>query len=181
MADLNDLMELFATQGGSSYIGEPITQLQHALQAATLARNEGATPALVVAALLHDVGHLLLSDATATRRGVDTRHEDMGSRYLQRWFGGEVTEPIRLHVAAKRYLVRDPAYAQTLSEESQRSLVVQGGPMTNAEVGRFEAESAHAAALRLRRWDDAAKVVGWCGPDLASFRAVMEEVQIRNE
>lgn len=181
MADLNDLLVLYTTQGGSAYVGEPITQLEHALQAATLAKNEGATSELVVAALLHDLGHLLLIDETATQRGVDTRHEDMGSRYLQRWFGPEVTEPIRLHVAAKRYLVRSPAYVQTLSEESQRSLVVQGGAMTNAEAARFDAEPGKANALRLRHWDDAAKIVGWHGPDLESFRALMEEVQICNE
>jgi len=177
MSDLADLIGMYETQGGSSYVGEPISQLEHALQSAAQAAQLGATAAMVVAALLHDVGHLLLHDETATRRGVDTRHEDMGSRYLMTWFGTAVTDPIRLHVSAKRYLARDAAYVRTLSEESLRSLDVQGGPMTNAEVARFKSEPCFADALRLRQWDDVAKVTGWAGPGLDSYRTILEEVQ----
>lgn len=172
-----DPFALFAARGHTAYVGEPVSQVEHACQAAALARAAGAPSHLVVAALLHDVGHLLVDDEEATRRGDDTRHERMGARYLARWFGPTVTEPVRLHVAAKRYLARDPHYAARLSEESRRSLQLQGGVMDAAEAAAFAAETYFEAAIHLRQWDDLAKEVGWRGADFDTFHPMIEEAR----
>jgi gamma-butyrobetaine dioxygenase len=129
------------------------------LQAAALAEQDGASPELVIAALLHDVGHFTgpLTGADLMG-GTDNRHSDVAADWLGRWFGTAVTEPIRLHVAAKRYLCAvEPAYLEVLSPASAYTLEVQGGPMDDDEVAAFEAEPYAADAVRLRRWDDAAK------------------------
>lgn len=140
------------------YDGEPITQLDHALQAGALALDDGASDALAVAALLHDVGHLPGPDPdAAAAAGRDLGHEDLGARWLARWFGPEVVEPVRLHVGAKRVLARDASYRVSLSEASQRSLAVQGGPFDDAGAAAFLAHPFAADAIRLRRWDDLAK------------------------
>lgn len=143
---------LYAERGAAEYHGEAVTQLEHALQTAQLAEQAGADPQLIVAALLHDVGHLL---------GEGDDHEALGYRYLMKYFGPEVCEPVRLHVAAKRYLcTKDESYRAGLSPESQRTLHLQGGVMTDHEMLEFEANPYFAAAVALRRWDDAAKVPG---------------------
>ena len=166
-----DVLELFNARGGGAYHGEAVTQREHALQAAALAESEGATDALIVAALLHDVGHLLSGFAEdGADAGLDDRHEYAGASWLAEHFGPEVVEPIRLHVDAKRYLcATDPAYERGLSAASMASLALQGGPMTAAEAARFEANPRSADALRLRRWDDAAKVPGLFVPDLDHY------------
>ena len=153
------LRELFEGPGTDDYLGEQVTQAEHMLQAAALAESEGASPELVVAALLHDVGHCV-GPVTGTdlMDGTDNRHSDVAAEWLSRWFGPAVLEPIRLHVAAKRYLCAvDPAYAALLSAASEFTLGLQGGPMTAPEVAAFEAEPYAKDAVRLRRWDDAAK------------------------
>lgn len=155
-----EIRRLFAERGDSAYGGEPVSQRDHALQAAHLARCAGASGSLIVAALLHDVGHLLhnLPD-DAPDQGVDDRHEGLGARWLARWFGDDVVEPARLHVESKRYLCAvDPSYAEKLSEASQLSLKLQGGPMGAHEIEGFRASPHFAAALALRGWDDEAKV-----------------------
>lgn len=154
--------------GAAAYFGEPVTQLQHALQTAALAEGAGAPDALVVAALLHDIGHLLTTATTdALPGGTDPHHEDAGERWLSAHFGPAVTEPIRLHVAAKRYLCAiDPDYAA-----SQDSLLLQGGRMTADEVSAFTATPWAAEAATLRRWDDAAKTPGLNEPDLSQYRS----------
>lgn len=164
-------VELLARHGGGNYSGEPVSQLEHALQCAALATGEGATEALVVAALLHDIGHLVHSAGEdATLRGIDARHEVIGSKVLTaQGFGPAVTEPVRLHVAAKRWLCRDDNYRAGLSAESERSLQLQGGPMSDAEAEEFEAHAWSADALRLRRWDDTAKVEGLQVPQLDEY------------
>ncbi len=153
---LSDMVE---KHGSDLYGGEPVTQLQHALQCAQLAENEGASPALITAALLHDVGHLLedgFDDAPA--HDEDRRHEELGDAFLSKWFGPDVTEPVRLHVAAKRYLCAvEPGYLDALSPMSRHSLMLQGGPMSEAEVAEFEANPYCNDAVRLRRWDDRGK------------------------
>lgn len=153
-----ELTDLFARLGGLHY-GEDVSQLEHALQTAHHAKLDGAPPALIVAALLHDVGHLMQKvGEDAADHGIDTRHEHISAGYLARAFGPEVTEPIRLHVAAKRYRVAvDPAYLARLSKASLQSLVLQGGPMSESEVEAFLAEPATEAALRLRGYDEAGK------------------------
>jgi gamma-butyrobetaine dioxygenase len=144
---------LFASEGAAEYLGEPVSQAAHMLQAAVLAEREQAGEALIAAALLHDVGHF-----RGLMRGTDDRHADSGASWLARWFGEEVTEPVRLHVAAKRYLcATEPGYAAVLSPASVYTLRVQGGPMQGAELAEFEANRYSAAAIRVRRWDDAAK------------------------
>mgnify|MGYP006274863965 CR=1 FL=1 len=153
---LSDMVE---KHGSDLYGGEPVTQLQHALQCAQLAENEGASPALITAALLHDVGHLLEDDFDdAPAHDQDRRHEDLGDAFLSKWFGPDVTEPVRLHVAAKRYLCAvEPGYFDALSPMSRHSLMLQGGPMSEAEVAEFEANPYCKDAVRLRRWDDRGK------------------------
>jgi [1-hydroxy-2-(trimethylamino)ethyl]phosphonate dioxygenase len=156
---IEQIRRLFAERGDSAYGGEAVSQREHALQAAHFARQSGATAALITAALLHDVGHLLhhLPD-DAPDEGVDDLHEELAGRWLGRWFGAEVIEPVRMHVDAKRYLCAvEPAYQGQLSPASLVSLALQGGPMMGGEVEAFR-ESPHAAgAVALRRWDDAAK------------------------
>ena len=150
---------LFASEGADEYLGEPVTQAAHMLQAAVLAEQEQAGDALIAAARLHDVGHF---HGTLTghdlMRGQDNRHGETGAAWLARWFGAEVTEPVRLHVAAKRYLCAvEPGYADALSPASVYTMGVQGGPMQGAELADFRANRYATDAIRVRRWDDAAK------------------------
>jgi phosphonate degradation associated HDIG domain protein len=153
------IADLFASEGATEYLGEPVTQAAHLLQAAALAEQDSARDALIAAALLHDVGHFAGTlSGHDLMRGRDTRHGEAGAAWLAQWFGEEVTEPVRLHVAAKRYLCAvEPGYAAALSPASICTLGVQGGPMQDAELAQFEANRYAAAAVRVRRWDDAAK------------------------
>jgi phosphonate degradation associated HDIG domain protein len=153
-------------------VGEPVSQTEHALQAAYHAERAGADDALVTAALLHDIGHLLHKLAEdAADHGIDTRHEQIGQAWLARHCGPEVTEPVRLHVAAKRYLcATDPEYLAQLSPASKQSLRLQGGPFSSEEARQFERLPHYRAAVTLRRWDDLAKVPGMQVPGLAHYR-----------
>mgnify|MGYP000002786164 CR=1 FL=1 len=153
-----ELSDLFARLGGLHY-GEDVSQLEHAQQTAHHAKVDGASPALIVAALLHDVGHLMQkAGENAADLGIDTRHEHISAGYLARAFAPDVTEPIRLHVAAKRYRVTtEPGYLERLSAASLQSLALQGGPMSDGEVAAFLAEPHASAALRLRSYDEAGK------------------------
>ncbi|MGP0069043.1 MAG: phosphonate degradation HD-domain oxygenase [Isosphaeraceae bacterium] len=176
MKIVEDIVRLFARRGETAYHGEAVSQAEHGLQAAELAEQEGAPDALVVAALLHDVGHLLDGqDEDLANRGIDGHHEEAGSRWLARQFGPEVVEPIRLHVAAKRYLCAvDPAYLAGLSPASRLSLSVQGGPMDAEERAEFEANPYYRDAIRLRHWDDTAKVPGLEVPGLGHYHDRLE-------
>lgn len=168
---IKEVLRLFRDRGDSEYGGEAVTQAEHALQAADLAREQGAESTLVVAALLHDVGHLLhrLPD-DAPDQGVDDEHEELGARWLKKRFGPAVIEPVRLHVAAKRYMCTcDPEYFELLSEPSRISLKLQGGPMDANEVTEFEQNPYHEDAVRLRRWDDEAKIVDKVTTPLEGF------------
>ena len=166
------LRELFEGPGTADYLGEDVSQAQHMLQAAALAESDGAPTELVIAALLHDVGHFtgpLTGDDLMG--GTDNRHSDVAAEWLSRWFGPAVTEPIRLHVAAKRYLCAvEPAYLELLSEASRYTLEVQGGPMNPEEVAAFETEPYAEDAVRLRRWDDAAKDAGKDVPPIGLYQ-----------
>jgi phosphonate degradation associated HDIG domain protein len=178
---VDEIIELFARQGGDAYFGEPVSQLEHALQTAFQAEQEGASDTLIVAALLHDVGHLLhkLPEDIADR-GVDDRHEQVGAMWLARYFPRAVTEPIRLHVEAKRYLCAiDDEYQHGLSAASIRSLALQGGPMNDEEVRRFEASPYAREGARLRLWDDMAKVVGSKAPGLPQYRYLLEKLSVK--
>jgi 2-amino-1-hydroxyethylphosphonate dioxygenase (glycine-forming) len=167
----------FARLGGESY-GEGVTQLEHALQSAQLARRAGAPDDEVLAALLHDLGHLVDDAPPMDELGAE-HHEDLGAALLSELgFAPAVTELVAAHVRAKRYLVfRDARYRARLSEASHRSLVRQGGPFTEEEARAFESAPHFAAALRLRSWDDRAKEPGLAVTGLASYRAlVMDHV-----
>jgi gamma-butyrobetaine dioxygenase len=167
---------LFATGGNAAYFGEPVSQTEHALQTAHLAESEGAPDSLVVAALLHDVGHLLHGlPETIADEGVDGRHESAGSDWLARHFGPAVSDPVRLHVAAKRYLCAvDPQYLALLSPASQRSLELQGGSLDSEGTRSFEAEPFYREAVRLRHWDDRAKIPGLAVPPIEHYVARIE-------
>ena len=182
MPELGELFDRFEGERAQHMYDEAVTELQHALQSAELAAAEGAPEGLIAAALLHDVGHLLIGDLFPIEAELprDFKHEEVAARYLARWFGPEVTEPIRLHVAAKRYLVAaDPAYGATLSPSSVRSLAVQGGPMSAEERAAFEAQDGWAEALRLRRWDDLAKDADARTRPIAAFHPMLRDLAAR--
>ncbi|HXV26343.1 MAG TPA: HD domain-containing protein [Alphaproteobacteria bacterium] len=175
MSIADEIFALYRRRGEASY-GEGVTQNQHALQSAWLAEKAGARPELIVAALLHDIGHLLhdLPEDIA-ERGIDTRHERLASAWLSQHFGLAVSEPVRLHVDAKRYLCSvEPGYVGALSDASRLSLTLQGGPMSEAEARAFAMQQHSPEAVRLRRWDDEAKEIGLSTPDFAHFRPHLE-------
>lgn len=172
---VDEIFDNLAGRGHEIYGGEAVTQLQHALQCATMARRAGATASLVTAALLHDYGHLVVDDGAgddgAAERGIDMLHEEVAAAHLARWFGPAVTEPIRMHVAAKRYLcATNTHYFADLSPASVASLKVQGGPFSAAEAAEFIDAPFARDAVRLRVWDDLAKDIGARTPPLDDFR-----------
>jgi gamma-butyrobetaine dioxygenase len=179
MSPVDRITGLFGSDGAADYLGEPVTVAQHLIQAGMLAEAAGAAPALIAAALLHDVGHLrgadpLADDAELSGRelmaGTDNDHGDRGAAWLAQWFPPAVTEPVRLHVAAKRYLCAvEPGYFELLSPASVYTLSVQGGPMTAAEARAFEANPYARDAISVRRWDDAAKDPDAVTPGLEHF------------
>ncbi len=175
----DEITELFTRRGGAAYFGEPVSMTQHSLQAAYFAQADAAPPALVIAALLHDVGHLIedVPDDLEDWK-IDARHEEVGSRWLASRFPLSVSEPVRLHVPAKRYLcATDSAYFAKLSSASVVTLKLQGGPMSPAETVGFESEPFHRDAVRVRRWDDAGKVAGLATPGLADYRVLIEALR----
>jgi len=172
---VGQIADLFASEGAAEYLGEAVTQAEHMLQAAQLAEREGADDALIAAALLHDVGHFAGTvSGQQLMRGTDNKHSHSGADWLAQWFGPEVTEPVRLHVAAKRYLCAvEPGYAKTLSAASVYTLSVQGGPMSGAELDEFAVSPYAQDACRLRRWDDAAKDPDAGAPSFDHFRPLL--------
>lgn len=175
MNTMRAIRAAFDKRGGDNY-GEGVSQLEHALQCGICAERDGATPAMIVATLLHDIGHMLhdFPDDIADQ-GIDTRHESLGSAWLSQHFGPEVSEPVRLHVPAKRYLAtKEPGYFELLSEASVLSLKLQGGLMSAQEVAAFEREPYYRDGIQLRRWDDEGKIPGLAVPDLGHFEGYIE-------
>jgi gamma-butyrobetaine dioxygenase len=194
---------LLASAGARDYLGEPVTVLGHLLQAASLAEAAAAPPALVAAALLHDIGHLIAEPSTIAgtapvepgvtaggpegggsggwrvppRGSSGDQHAELAAQWLARWFGPEVTEPVRLHVAAKRYLCgTGPGYCELLSPASRHALSVQGGPMGEEEARQFAATPFARQAVRVRRWDDHAKQPGVAHQGLEHFLPMLRQL-----
>ena len=174
----DEIFSIFASRGAGAYFGARVSMIEHALQAAHFARAAGSARQLVVAALLHDIGHLVvpvpddLADWTE-----DARHEEVGAAWLARRFPAGVVEPVRLHVPAKRYLCAvDAQYFSQLSPASVTTLKLQGGPMSGTEVARFETERHWRDAVEVRRCDDQGKVAGLATPGLEDYRGWIEEL-----
>lgn len=174
-ATIDQMFAIFQTLGHRHY-GENVSELEHALQTAAFARQFGETDAVVLSCLLHDYGHMLhdLGEDVA-HQGIDARHEELGADLLKDLFPEKILEPIRQHVAAKRYLCwKIPSYSEGLSESSQISLHLQGGPMTDFEAAAFELNPHLESCLKVRRYDDMGKVPGMPTADLESYRSLME-------
>jgi phosphonate degradation associated HDIG domain protein len=184
---LDDIARLFEAKGGRLYSGEPVTQLEHALQSAQLAERAGADAALITAAFLHDLGHLINDlGETPTLRGIDDKHQYVALPFLRGLFADDVLQPIKLHVDAKRYLcvhgdgmLSGAEYWAALSEDSKRSLELQGGVFTAAQANAFIAQPYAPDAVALRRWDDLAKVEGAATPPLSHYLAIAARVARR--
>jgi len=173
MLSLADIELLFARHGAGQYSGEPVTQLEHALQTAHLAEQSGADDALVTACLLHDLGHLLNEQGeTPSLRGIDDTHQYFALPFLRGLFPDALLDSIKLHVDAKRYLCQaNPAYFAKLSDDSKRSLALQGGVFGAEQAAAFIAQPGARDAVMLRQWDDLAKQAELRTPSLAHFMA----------
>jgi phosphonate degradation associated HDIG domain protein len=180
MTAIEEILGLYARQGSEAYFGECVSMTEHGLQAAHFAREAGASPALVVAALLHDIGHLVEDVANDIAEWTaDAAHERVGGEWLARRFPPQVSEPVRLHVPAKRYLLAtDADYMAMLSPASVVTLRLQGGPMSPREAARFETEPFHREAVMIRRWDDRGKVAGLATPRLQDFGPMIEALSL---
>lgn len=175
-AIITHIFETFRRRGQQMYSGEPVSMTEHMLQTAQAAEQNGASPTLIAAAILHDYGHLMhdLPEDCADH-GIDDKHEEMGAAFLEQYFVAAVTEPVRLHVAAKRYLCAvDPDYFDALSPASLQSLALQGGPFSSEEARAFEAVPYSVDAVQLRQYDELAKVPGASTPDLEYYRPYIE-------
>jgi phosphonate degradation associated HDIG domain protein len=171
----DEVLAVYAARGAGAYFGERVSITQHCLQAAWFARVEGAPEPLVIAGLLHDVGHLLeaVPDDLAEWTS-DAHHEETGARWLAERFGPAISEPVRLHVPAKRYLcATDAGYFRLLSSASVHTLKLQGGPMSPDETRAFEREPYWREAVRVRHWDDHGKVAGLEVPPLEAYLSLL--------
>ncbi len=176
-----ELLEIFVGRATRRYGLSEVNQLQHALQCAALAEADGAPPAAVLASLLHDVGHMIHAlGENPAGRGIDDVHEQLGADWLAERFGPEVSEPVRLHVAAKRYLCTvESDYFGKLAPDSVRSLELQGGLMSADEVAAFRAHPQHAEAVRLRRFDEMAKDPRAATPDFDHYLRHVEGCRLK--
>ncbi|HVW73324.1 MAG TPA: HD domain-containing protein [Rhizomicrobium sp.] len=174
--NLEEIEQLYALRGCLHY-GEGVTQIEHALQSAILAEAEGAGPDLIVAALLHDIGHLLVSEEDVAQGRFDDRHEAVGARMLKALFPEPVWRPVALHVAAKRYLCfTEPQYWAGLSPASRQSLKLQGGPFDQAQALVFQSAPFWQEAVRLRRFDDMGKRAEISGRAFADYLPMMRDL-----
>lgn len=173
--------KLFSQHGSDWYMGEPVTMAEHMLQSAFFAQQAGADDELIIAALLHDIGHYTSEYAEdCLQNGIDNEHEDSAADFLSGHFPQRVLDAIRLHVASKRYLCAiKPEYHEVLSDASKESLAVQGGPMSTAEVAAFEAEPYYQDAVNVRYWDDAGKQESLTVPELEHYIPMMQKLLIQ--
>lgn len=170
--------DIFKRRGADSYLGEDVTMSEHMLQGAQLAEAAGASEAIVAAALLHDIGHYTNEfPDDALEQGIDNHHDEAGARVLEKFFPEIVTDCVRHHVAAKRYLcATDPDYFGRLSQASVHTLGLQGGPMNQEEVAAFGANPNLDAILQVRIWDDQGKVAGHVTPDYDYYAPLLQRV-----
>ncbi|MCB2100870.1 MAG: HD domain-containing protein [Rhodobacterales bacterium] len=175
------IAQVFAAEGSRAYLGEQVTMAQHMLQAAACAERAGAPDAEVAAALLHDIGHFTnVIPHKVLAEGRDNLHEDAGAAFLAPFFPPEVVDPVRHHVAAKRYLCTvKPDYLDRLSAASVHTLNLQGGTMTDAEARAFAANPHLDATLRVRVWDDQGKDPAMPHPDFDHYRPLLERLVVR--
>jgi phosphonate degradation associated HDIG domain protein len=180
-AVVDRIAEIFERRGAEDYLGEAVTMSQHMLQTAALAEAEGASDALVAAALLHDIGHFTSElGAYSSDDTIDRRHDAAGALMLAAFFPPAVSECVRLHVAAKRYLcAADETYYDKLSEPSKHSLSLQGGPMNTAESAAFSSLEFHQDAVRLRLWDDSGKTAGVRTPAFETYRPLLRRLIVQ--
>ena len=171
------LLDLLAKKGSNlQYGNEKVTQLEHALQCAELAEQHKLPNSIIAAALLHDIGHLLYEDKDPIHEGKDGHHENLGADYLAKYFGEEVINPIRAHVDSKKYLASvEDEYYNFFSEASQISLAAQGGPFSKEEAEEFIKKPFMKEAVKMRRFDDMAKILNKKTPDLNHFKPYLDK------
>ncbi|MET3791523.1 (R)-1-hydroxy-2-trimethylaminoethylphosphonate oxygenase [Aquamicrobium terrae] len=172
------LADIFERRGGEEYLGEPVTMAEHMLQGACLAQRQGEEEKIIVAALLHDIGHFTSEFGTFSMNDThDKHHEEAGALVLERFFPTIVTDCVRYHVAAKRYIcATDPKYFDELSEASIHSLKLQGGPMNAEEIAAFEKLPNFREIVKVRYLDDAGKVAGMATPGFSYYAPIVQRV-----
>lgn len=169
---------IFDRRGGEEYLGEPVTMAEHMLQGATIAEQSGQPEEIIVGALLHDIGHFTSEFGTFSMDDTEDRHhEDAGAEVLERFFPSVITDCVRYHVAAKRYLcATKPAYFDRLSEASVHSLMLQGGPMSDEEIAAFEKNPNLKQIIAVRYLDDAGKRDDMETPDFWHFAPMVQRM-----
>lgn len=173
------VIRLFMNRGQGRYGSEQVTQLEHALQCAVLAKRQGAGSAMIGAALLHDLGHIIDDQAMpgSDTENLDDAHEERAYGWIESNFGKAVADPVRLHVAAKRYLCTvEPAYLAKLSPASLKSFYDQGGVMSQSQIDDFRDELYAFEAVQLRRWDDVAKDPQMQTPSIEDFADLLDRL-----
>jgi phosphonate degradation associated HDIG domain protein len=177
---IEHVADIFERRGAEAYLGEDVTMAEHMLQCAALAESEGALDTLIAAALLHDIGYFTADIGFSLQDTHDNHHDAAGAAFLAAHFPPAISEPIRLHVAAKRYLcAQTPDYYTKLSAASKHSLAVQGGPMNETEMADFRNLPYYKEALSVRLWDDAGKEIGLATRPFAAYRPLLERMQRR--
>jgi phosphonate degradation associated HDIG domain protein len=179
----DEIMNLYNEHGGAEYAGEKVSQLEHMVQAAQLAEAQGYDEEVILAAFLHDIGHISEAakgdESTSASRGMDgfgiKDHEEIGAEFLRgKGFSKKIARLVESHVEAKRYLTfKDPAYYTNLSEASKKTLEYQGGPMAAEEAAAFEQYPLFDLIIRMRNWDEQAKIEHQPLPDLQHYRGMM--------